>query len=513
MARRHLIAGATLLLTGSVALWSGTALADGHDELEGVWVAHPEVRGHPGELIIRIEASADETLTASLELPQIQSQRFGLGEVAVDGATVMLGPLPLERIGDALVTRIPQTLVPLYEVTAEFRKLDGPIPETPPPELGEAVWPAWQFETEAAIWGGAFVSGNTVFFGNNGGVLYAVDTLDGKVRWMVETGGAIRSTPVGIEDDILFQSDDGYLYRIAASDGISVWRVSLAADEHHAVNRGTEDPFYDHYASAVTVVGDVGYVGTYAGDVVCIDLDTGDEIWRFETEGPVQGQPAVSGGRVIAASFDQHVYALDAETGELLWRVDSGGAMPSYPAIHDERTVFVGTRGYDLIALDIATGERVWDHYFWFSWVDSPPFVTGDSVLASGSDGGAVLAFDAESGSKLWEFDTTGSVWAPLAQSGNTVYAGAVGVREYIVAHEPGFFAIDVRTGEALWNYLPEAVAIDGGTQSGFAAAPAVGSAHVFAGSLDGKLYAFPIHDPIPAASPDEASPEGDTLR
>ncbi len=484
-------------------------LAD--DELEGTWIAYPEVRGHPGELVIEIEASAEAILTGSLRLPQIQSRRFPIGEVSVDGNTVRIGPLELERNGDVLSTPIPASLVPIYEVTAEFRKADEPLPDQPARETGEAVWPAWKFETEAAIWGGALAADGSVYFGNDAGRLFALDATDGSISWTMDTGGAIRSTPVSVDEDILFQSDDGYLYRVAASDGEAVWQVSLARGEHHAVDRSTEDPFYDHYASAVNIVGGRGYVGTYDGDVICIDLADGEIAWRFETAGPVQGQPAISGDRLIATSFDQHVYALDTSSGELIWRTSSGGAMPSSPAIHNDTTVFVGTRGYDLIALDLTSGERVWDHYFWFSWVDSPPFVTGDTVLASGSDGGAVLAFDAESGDKQWEFDTTGSVWAPLAQSGDMIFAGAVGVREYIVAHEPGFFAIDVKTGAPLWSYLPEAISIDGGTQSGFAAAPGVSSTHVYAGSLDGKLYAFPIHDLISAASPDEEVPGEDT--
>lgn len=473
--------------------WCSAALADDHDELAGTWVAYPEVRGHAGELVIDIAASEEGELSGSLRLPQIQSQAFPLGDVSVDGTTVNIGPLALERDGDVLSTPVPASLLPVYEVTAEFRKANEPLPVEIERELGDTIQPAWAFESEAAIWGGALVAGNSVYFGNDSGRLFALDASNGIVRWALDTGGAIRSTPVSVGSDILFQSDDGYLYRVSASDGDTVWSLPLSRGEQLAVDRTTEDPFYDHYASSVTVSGNIGYVGTYSGDIVCFELGRGDILWRFETDGPVQGQPLISGNRIVATSWDQHVYALDARTGEELWRVDAGGTIPASPGIHNGETIFVGTRGYDLIALDLATGDRVWDHYFWFSWVDSPPFVAGDKVLASGSDGGAVLAFEAATGRKLWEFDTTGSVWAPLAARGDTIFAGAVGVRDYIVAHEPGFFAIDAQTGDPRWSFLPEAVAIDGGTRSGFAAAPAVDSAFVYAGSLDGNLYAFPV--------------------
>ncbi len=193
-----------------------------------------------------------------------------------------------------------------------------------------------------------------------------------------------------------------------------------------------------------------------------------------------------------------------------------GGNIVSSPAVHDDSAILVGTRGYDLIALDLPTGEKKWDYYFWFSWVESPPLVVGDTVLAGGSDGGAVLAFDAQDGTLLWEFDTTGSVWAPLAHDESMLYVGAVGVQDYIVAHEPGFFAIDLTSGDPIWSYLPDATSVDGGPRSGFAAAPALGSEFVYAGSLDGNLYAFPrsgatdVVDGISTASPQTSSPDAD---
>ncbi|MDH3905595.1 MAG: PQQ-binding-like beta-propeller repeat protein [Gammaproteobacteria bacterium] len=495
----------------------GVARAEATETLVGTWSARPEVRGQVGELVIHFESAEDRSLGATLELPQIQSQRIRLGEVQVEGSTIRIGPMVLEMNaeGSELSGIVPQALIPNHKVQAVFRKSDDPVKKNAPRHFGPSKEPVWKFETEAAIWGGVLVAGDALYFGNDDGDLFALDANTGALLWKIRTGGIIRSQPSEVGNDIVVQSDDGYLYRVNKRDGSQVWKVPLARGEPGPVNRKTDDFMYDHYASSVNVSGGVGYVGTYEGDIVCVDLDSGNVVWRFASKGPVLGQPAAAGDLVIGASWDSHVYALNAATGELVWRANVGGNVVSSPAVHDDAAVLVGTRGYDLIALDLPTGERKWDYYFWFSWVEPPPLVIGDIVFAAGSDGGAVLAFDAQDGTLLWEFDTTGSIWAPLTHDESMLYVGAVGVQDYIVAHEPGFFAIDLSSGDPIWSYLPDSPSIDGGVHSGFAAAPAVGAWLVYAGSLNGNLYAFRLRgdrdtvDAISTASP-QSSPDAE---
>lgn len=514
------IAHAARALAGALLVLSFVGIARSAEpaDLAGTWTAYPQVREQTGELVIYIEPGENASLNAGLELPQIESRRIALGEVLLDGNTIRIGPLELEMNADAteLSGLLPDAMIPGHKVQAVFRKKPGAVKKSPPRDLGPSREPAWQFDTKAAIWGGLLAADDALFFGNDNGELFALDATTGALRWKLGIGGIIRSTPGEAGKDILVHADDGYLYRIDKRDGSQIWKTSLARDEPRPVSRESDDYIYDHYASSVNVANGVGYVGTYDGDIVCIDLGSGSIVWRFATGGPVLGEPAVSGDMVIGASMDEHVYALNAETGQLIWRVNAGGSVVSSPATHKDSTVFVGTRSYDLIALDLRNGERRWDYYYWFSWVESPPLVIGDTVIASGSDGGAILAFDARDGTLLWKFDSTGSIWAPLAHDETSVYVGAVGVKEYVVAHEPGFFAVDLASGDPVWRYLPAAISVDGGPRSGFAAAPAIGPALVYVGSLDGNLYAFPRDsgkdavDVTSTASPQSSSPDAD---
>ncbi len=58
--------------------------------------------------------------------------------------------------------------------------------------------------------------------------------------------------------------------------------------------------------------------------VVCWDLNTGDELWRFYTDGPVRLPPAGTSDRVFVTSDDGCIYCLDVSSGTLLWKHRGG---------------------------------------------------------------------------------------------------------------------------------------------------------------------------------------------
>ena len=69
---------------------------------------------------------------------------------------------------------------------------------------------------------------------------------------------------------------------------------------------------------------------------------------------------------------------------------------------------------------------------------------------------------------------------------------GSVGVRDYFIAHKPGFFAVDQDTGRPIWWFpidQPEE-----GILSGFVSSPATDGDRVYVGGLDGKVYAFEVN-------------------
>ena len=71
----------------------------------------------------------------------------------------------------------------------------------------------------------------------------------------------------------------------------------------------------------------------------------------------------------------------------------------------------MGSRSYDLFALDAATGAVAWQRYIWFSWVESSPVVRDGVAYVGSSDAAAVYAFDVATGRKMWGTDVWGWAW------------------------------------------------------------------------------------------------------
>ncbi len=137
------------------------------------------------------------------------------------------------------------------------------------------------------------------------------------------------------------------------------------------------------------VAGKLLIVGSTVNDsITAYETATGNEAWRFYTDGPVRFAPAASDGRVYAASDDGYLYCLETGSGKLIWKFN--GAPEDRRIIGNERLVS---------SWPIRGGPAVADGVVYFAasiW----PFM-----------GIFVHAVDAETGQRVWTNSDTGSRW------------------------------------------------------------------------------------------------------
>ncbi|MBT4818296.1 MAG: PQQ-binding-like beta-propeller repeat protein, partial [Lentisphaerae bacterium] len=138
---------------------------------------------------------------------------------------------------------------------------------------------------------------------------------------------------------------------------------------------------FDYAFHPVSADGFV-YFGSSSDDTVrALEADTGKEVWRFTTGGPVRFAPALANGKVYVASDDGHVTCLDARTGALGWRfraaprdgliLGNGRMISRWPlrsgVLVEDGVVYVTagmwpTRGIFVYALEAETGKQLWSN-------------------------------------------------------------------------------------------------------------------------------------------------------
>jgi outer membrane protein assembly factor BamB len=351
----------------------------------------------------------------------------------------------------------------------------------------------WTYEVGAELWAPLELEGGVLYFGDDSGTFRPLDVTTREPLWEFSAGGRIRSGAEIVNGTVLFASDDGSLYALDRQGGDELWRFDLGSSGLERRLPATEPPYeYDYLHSSPTHDDGVVYVGSADGDLYAVDLETGQERWRFAAAERVRSSPTVAGATVYFGSWDGHVYAVSTATGDEVWRFDTQGPVQGTPAVGDGR-VIVGSRSSRVFGLNAESGAVEWTLVHEDgSWVESSPVLADGVVYIGSSDALKLFALEASSGRELWHFKTGGWTWSTPAVAGHSVYIGGISAFPYYfegVDLEAGLYAVDRRTGEERWRLTPEP--IEGYVTGGVFSTPVIADAVVYVGGLDGTVYAI----------------------
>ncbi|MFV1995780.1 MAG: PQQ-binding-like beta-propeller repeat protein, partial [Verrucomicrobiales bacterium] len=197
------------------------------------------------------------------------------------------------------------------------------------------------------------------------------------------------------------------------------------------------------------------FIGSNLDDsVTAFDATSGNQLWKFFTEGPVRFAPVVWKDKLLFGSDDGHLYCVSAEKGELLWKFR---AVPSARKLTGNKRLI-----------------SVWP-------VRGGPVVHGDQVyFAAGVlpfEGVFVYSLDAATGRVLWLNDSTGYLYGQQPHS--TEALGGLAPQGYLLIDEQDLVVpssnayparFDLKTGKLKEFKLPSAGRVPGGW---FASTPA----------------------------------------
>jgi outer membrane protein assembly factor BamB len=200
---------------------------------------------------------------------------------------------------------------------------------------------------------------------------------------------------------------------------------------------------------------------------------TGDEEPKIDLEA-VYATPVIAEDTVYVAGYSGQVYALDLESGEEVWDQPFESVDPVIAGLTlGGSTLYVATDAGAVIALDVAEGSEI-DRFNGGDGVWGAPWLA-DGVLYVPSVGGVLYALDAVTLDVVWSFRTNhGLVSDPVLTDG-TVLVGGI---------DRELHAVDAESGDEAWSYKAD---------NWFWGRPLVDNGTVYAPNLDGKLFALSL--------------------
>lgn len=265
---------------------------------------------------------------------------------------------------------------------------------------------AWTFQADGALDGQAAVDGDMVFVQSRGGRLYAIARDDGRELWSSATGETgphdfwdfTLAAPVLHRDTVVVGTGNG-LNVYARRTGALEWRF-----ETGGAIRGTP-----------VLVEDTLYFGSFDGRFTALDLATRETVWQFKAlgseyfpEGAIQGAPTIVGDLVHVGSRDYNLYVLDRASGRVMWNLRAPSWVIGGPAV-DERQVYFGTSDSRRIyAVNRRTGDPAWTFATSSRVFGSPAIHAGNVYFASFD--GRIHGLDAASGEQRHVYRTRGGV-------------------------------------------------------------------------------------------------------
>ena len=338
----------------------------------------------------------------------------------------------------------------------------------------------WSFLTGNSILSSpAIAADGTIYIGFNDNNLYAINP-DGSLKWSFATAGVIGSAPAIGDDGTIYVGSNNNLYAINP-DGTLKWSFLTDFIQASSPGIGADGTIYvagNGYLYAINPDGTLKWsFATGAGiwhSSPAIAAD-GTLKWSFATGGLMSSSPALGTyGTVYVGSKGDNLYAINPD-GTLKWSFTTGGSIVSSPAIGADGTIYVGSRDTNLYAIN-PDGTLKWSSYTGDQLSLSSPAIAADGTLYVGSGDSNLYAFNPD-GTLKWGF-TTGTPVAssPAIGADGTIYMGTgIEVNGRLLAINPdGTLKWSFFMGPAVWG--SPAIAADG---------------TIYVGSFDYKLYAI----------------------
>ncbi|VVT21030.1 Pyrrolo-quinoline quinone [Sphingomonas aurantiaca] len=238
-----------------------------------------------------------------------------------------------------------------------------------------------------------------------------------KRAWQASIDGGSNRERLGaapvVADNKLFVTDvTATIHAFAADTGTALWSAGITEGKLNKAAR---------FGGGVSYDDGKLYATDGVGDVVAMNAADGAILWRAKPGAPLRGSPTVANGAVYVLTQDNQVFSLNQTDGKVQW-VQSGTLETqgvfgvAAPAV-SQGTVVAGFSSGELSAYRYENGRILWQDALSrtsvttsvssLSDIDAAPVIDGGRVYAVGQ-GGRMVALELSTGQRLWEQNFAG---------------------------------------------------------------------------------------------------------
>ncbi len=181
------------------------------------------------------------------------------------------------------------------------------------------------------------------------------------------------------------------------------------------------------------------YIGCCDKNVYASDADTGREIWRFATDGPITGSARIHDGVLYIGSYDGSLYALTLG-GQLKWKYFANAKIYSTPEIANGLVVFGGEDG--IVHAVSPNGEKAWRFRAAEAICSDPWYDRKTNRVLFSSFDHNLYAVHASTGQEAWRFSGKMMMGSPIVHED----------RIYVSNYDGNLYVLNLE-GELQWRY------------------------------------------------------------
>ena len=236
----------------------------------------------------------------------------------------------------------------------------------------------------------------------------------------------------------------GVVKAISPANGSTLWETQV---------RGAGSSSATLFGGGVSYDNGRVYATNGAGYAAALDATNGASVWQVRPGGPLRGAPTIANDNIYVVSQDNQLYALNPADGALRWTgsgtIEVAGVFGSGAPAAAQGTVVAGFSSGELNAYRYENGRSLWQDALArtsisttvtsLSDIDAAPVIDQGRVFAVGQ-GGRMVALELTSGQRVWEINVAGI---------STPWVAADWI--FVVTDKAQLLAIARSTGKVRW--------------------------------------------------------------